>query len=203
MKQKPIGGSFVIAAFCIAMMLAAGAVYLFGTGTTGLDRAIQATCRFSYLLFWLAYAGGALRTLFGSAFEAIACRGREFGLSFASARAVHVGLVVWLYSISDQPPLSGPVFWFFAAGVFWTYLLALLSIRRLALALGQVRWRMIRLAGMECISFAFLFGFVSAPAPGTIWNLVTYVPFITLSLMGTFLRIAAWASRGAILGKNA
>jgi hypothetical protein len=203
MKQKPTGTGLMIAAFCIATAVAAAALSVFGTETSGLGRALEATARFSFLLFWLAYAGGALRTLFGSAFEAIASRQRDFGLAFACAYSVHVGLVVWLYHISDQPPWQGPVFWLFLAGQIWPYCLALLSIRRLAQALGQVRWRMIRLVGMEYISFSFLLNFVNNPAPGNIWNLVTYAPFIALTVTGTFLRVAAWASRGATLAKNA
>jgi hypothetical protein len=203
MKQKPIGIGMVIAAFFSTAGLAAALVLLFGTGTFGLGRALGATGRLSFLLFWLAYAGGALRTLFGSAFEPIAARGRDFGLAFAAAQAVHVGLVVWLFAISGLAPQSGPLVWFLAAGVFWTYLLAVLSTRRIARTLGQVRWRMIRLAGMEYVSLVCLFSFVNHPVPGTTWSFVTYALFIALSVMGTFLRLAAWASRGATLAKNA
>ncbi len=52
--------------------------------------ALRATARWSFLLFWLASAGGALTTLFGSRFQALAHRARDLGLSFASAHLVHL-----------------------------------------------------------------------------------------------------------------
>src|ERR1700760_4465178 len=96
------------AAFGTAVVLAAVTLAISGIGTTGLHRALRVTARFSFLLFWLAYAGGALKTLFGSAFQPIAWRGRDLGLAFAAAHLVHIGLVVWLYRIATQPPVSSP-----------------------------------------------------------------------------------------------
>src|SRR5580700_5225916 len=56
-----------------------------------LGMALRATARWSFVLFWLASAGGALASLFGSAFQPLARRGRDLGLAFASAHLVHVG----------------------------------------------------------------------------------------------------------------
>jgi hypothetical protein len=47
-------------------------------------------------MFWPAYTGSVLTTLFGPAFEPIKRRTREFGLAFASAHLVHLALVAWL-----------------------------------------------------------------------------------------------------------
>jgi hypothetical protein len=58
--------------------------------------ALRMTARWSFLLFWVAYAGGALATLFGPALAPLSGRGREFGLAFAAAHLVHIGLVIWL-----------------------------------------------------------------------------------------------------------
>src|SRR5271169_1487085 len=62
-----------------------------------LSLALRSTARWSFLLFWLASVGGALATLFGSRFKELAARARDFGLAFASAHLVHLGLVAWLY----------------------------------------------------------------------------------------------------------
>jgi hypothetical protein len=59
--------------------------------------ALELTARWSFLLFWLAYAGNAVAILFGAQLAA----GREFGLAFASAHLVHIGLVVWLFHTWD------------------------------------------------------------------------------------------------------
>jgi hypothetical protein len=47
------------------------------------------TVRFSFLLFWPAYAGSALWALFGQTFLPLKRRGREFGLAFASVHRPH------------------------------------------------------------------------------------------------------------------
>nr|WP_294508351.1 hypothetical protein [uncultured Rhodopila sp.] len=187
----------------MAAVLAGTALSIFGTGTSGLGRAFQITMRFSFLLFWLAYAGGAMKTLFGTGFQTIAWLGRDFGLAFASAQLVHVGLAVWLYRMMNELPLSRPLLMFYIIAVIWTYLLSLLSIHRVALALGHLRWRILRVAGMEFISFSFLLYFLNHPHYGTIGGLAFYAPFATMSLLGTFLRLAAWASRGATVTKSA
>jgi len=191
------------AAFGTALGMAAITLAVSVFGTIGLVRALRLTARFSFLLFWLAYAGGALRTLFGSGFQPIAWRGRDFGLAFASAHLVYIGLVVWLYQVSAQPPLSAPVFWFLTIGAIWIYVLALLSIQAVARALGHLRWRFLRLTGMEYVSLVFLLDFVSHPLRGTLASILFYVPFAALSVMGSFLRLTAWASRGVTATKRA
>jgi hypothetical protein len=203
MKQNPSTAAFAGTAFCIAALLAGIVLYLAGTEMNGVCQALRISARFAFILFWFAYAGGALRTLFGHPFEAVAWRQPDFILAFAAAQLVHCGLVVWLYRTSGQAPLPRLTLLFFAAGLFWTYLLALISNRRLARAIGQVRWRMLRLAGMEYISLVFLFEFVSLPMHDTVVSLVFYLPFAILSLLGTFLRMGAWASRGATTTKSA
>jgi hypothetical protein len=57
----------------------------------------------------VAYAGGAIAELFGPALGPLARRGREFGLAYAAAQLIHVGLVVWLFQITSRLPLSGKV----------------------------------------------------------------------------------------------
>ncbi|PPQ35594.1 hypothetical protein CCS01_06900 [Rhodopila globiformis] len=191
------------AAFATAVGLAAITLAVSDFATTALGRALCVTTRFSFLLFWVTYTGGALKTLFGVAFQPVAWRGRDFGLAFAAAHLVNIGLFVWLCRISAQPPLSPPVFWFLAIGTIWIYVVALLSIRRLARAIGYLRWRMLRVAGMEYISLTFLLTFVGHRLHGSASGILLYVPFATLSLAGSFLRLTAWASRGAIATKRA
>jgi hypothetical protein len=97
-----------------------------GPGTRGTSAALQLTARLSFLLFFPAYVGGALVTLFGQAFDPIRRRARDFGLAFASAQSVHLLLVVWLCLISSAPAQGTFVFFGFAA--MWTYLIAAVSI---------------------------------------------------------------------------
>ncbi|HWM62145.1 MAG TPA: hypothetical protein VNN98_08325, partial [Rhizomicrobium sp.] len=97
-------GIWMGTAFAIALAITVTVLVLRGTDNKSIRLALELTARWSFLLFWLTYAGGALATLFGWAF--LAGRGREFGLAFAAAHLVHIGLVVWLYQISIKAPLG-------------------------------------------------------------------------------------------------
>ena len=81
-------------AFGIALVLAAAVLAIKGVDAKSLVIALRLTARWSFLLFWVAYAGGAMATLFGPALEPLARRGREFGLAYAAAQLIHLGLVV-------------------------------------------------------------------------------------------------------------
>src|SRR5271155_1311125 len=77
-------------AFCAALALAVAVV---GIGGHGFRVALDATARLNLLIFWPAYAGGALAALFGNAFAPLRDNARNFGLAFAAALTVHLGLV--------------------------------------------------------------------------------------------------------------
>jgi hypothetical protein len=132
--QRRTTTEWMAAALCVGLAIVL-AVRVLGPPGEKLGIALQATARWSFLLFWPASCGGALATLFGSRFRALAQRGRDLGLSFASAHLAHVGLVAWFLFSTEKPfPQSSLVF--FGVAVFWTYLLALLSIRRLTAMLN-------------------------------------------------------------------
>lgn len=158
-----------------------------------LSAALRFTARWSFLLFWLAYVGRALASLFGARFEALARHGRDFGLCFAAAHLVHLGLVAWLIHSQGSYPL-GP-FILFAIAVFWIYLLAFLSIGSLAAALGQRTTRALRTLGVEYIAFAFLLDFAKNPFHHGLTYLAAYLPFLLLAGTGPMLRLAAFAKR--------
>jgi hypothetical protein len=183
-------------AFGVELGLAAAVLAIKGTDAKSLRIALRLTARWSFLLFWVAYSGGAMTALFGPALAPLARRGREFGLAYASAQLVHVGLVVWLFQISTRPPLSGKLSVFFIIGIVWTYLLAVLSFGGLAEALGPRGWRTLRIVGLNYILFAFAFDFVPPVIlPGTaqygVWRLVEYVPFAAMSVAAPLLVLAA------------
>ena len=102
------------AAFLIAFALAAIVLAIFGAGERGTELALRVTARWSFLLFWLAYAGGAMAMLWGQRLGGLARRRRELGLAFASAHLVHVGLVLW-FMCGRRPRVKG-FFWLSACG---------------------------------------------------------------------------------------
>ena len=187
-------------AFAVALGLAAAVLAVKGTDVKSLVKALQLTARWSFLLFWVAYAGGAITELFGPALAPLARRGREFGLAYAAAMLIHVGLVVWLFQISSRAPLSGTSFDFFVLGIVWTYLLGVLSFRRLVEALGPSGWRILRIAGLNYILYAFAVDFVTPVIrPGTaqygVWRMIAYAPFAAMSVAAPLLVLAAAVHR--------
>jgi len=173
----------------------AGAVLAhYGTGLVGIGQAVRYTARWSFLFFWLSYAGGALPVLFGPAFAGLARRARALGLAFAAALQVHIGLVIWLGVVIGQIPLQGGILLFFLAGLFCTYLLVLLSFGIGTRNLGRL-WRPLLFLATTYILVAFGRDFVLGALGQNVrhWRYAAeYVPFALLSLIAIPLRLAAF-----------
>jgi hypothetical protein len=176
--------------FCVALLLATIVLTSAGLDESGIRAALRVTARLSYVLFWPAYTASAMTALFGPTFKPFARRAREFGLAFASAHLIHIGLVVWLYRISARPPVSQDTFLFFGVALLWTYILAVFSIERVARALGHRQWRILRTVAVEYIALAFAVDFVPS-AGGSAKHLIAYLPFATLAVVGPTLRLFA------------
>jgi hypothetical protein len=148
----------------------------------------MATGRLAFLLFFPAYVGGALTALFGDLFLPVRKRAREFGLAFAAAILVHLGLVVCLSIIRAGP--SAGTFAIFGPAAAFTLLLACLSFSRVRRLLPDKVWRPIRAVATNYIAFAFLYDFAHFPSSK---GHLTYLPFAALAIVGPLLKLAAWA----------
>ena len=189
--------AWMIGAFGGGLALAVAALAGYGTGPDGLRLALRVTARWSFLFFWLCYAGGALAILFGPVFARLARQARALGLAFATALAVHIGLVVWLGVVIGQIPLHGGVLWFFLVALFFTCLLALLSFGIGLRNLGRL-WRPLIVLGTTYILVAFGRDFVLGALGQKTQHwlyAVEYVPFALLSVMAIPLRLAALLRR--------
>jgi hypothetical protein len=191
MRSRPAADLWMGLAFGAALVLAAVVLAVLGAGERGTNAALAATARLSFLLFWAAYTGSALMALFGATFQPLKLRAREFGLAFASAHLVHIGLVGWLCWIGVVPAVS--VFVFFGVALIFTYVLALFSIGNLQQVLGPRWWWLLRTVGMNYIAYAFFVDFLRYPLHGI--KLVEYLPFVILAIVGPFLRLTAWTLR--------
>lgn len=180
-------------AFAANAVLAAIVLAVFGAGTLGTVDALQITARFSFLLFWLAYASGGLALLIRPAAEFLRRHGRDFGLAFAAAHLLHIGMVVWLCWIGATPQMR--VFVFFVPPLVVVYVLALFSIPTLQQRLGRTLWTVLRTVGMTYIAYAFAydFVFVSAPFGGDTTHVLMYAPFAILSAAGPVLCALSFA----------
>jgi hypothetical protein len=186
--------SWVATSFCIALASAVVVLAVFGAGSRGTALALKVTAVWAFPLFWLAYAGSAAAALFGPRSAIWARRGREFGLGFAAALAVHVGLVVWHYRIATEPVGVMAFFW---AGVACTGLLALFSVPRLRTALGPRLWRIFCAGALEYVALVFAADFIFLPLSGGGIDKypLSYLPFAVMLAAGAGLRLAAFAQR--------
>ena len=192
--KRSVTGAWVLSAFVVALVVAGVALVLRGRGVEGTLLALKLTARWSYLLFWSAYTVGAWASLLGPRLPVAAARARDFGLAFAAAHLVHVGLVAWLYRIAEHPPGLGTLE-FFGVAVFFTYLLALLSFPRTAPWLTPRAVSVIRTVGVEYIALAFLVDFAGHPLRLTIGFALSYGPFLALAFLGYAVRLAALVRR--------
>jgi hypothetical protein len=191
MKTRSLDALCMSAAFGAALVVALGALIALGTGERGVHAALAATARLHFLLFWLAYSGGPLFFLFGAIFQPLRRHAREFGLAFASALLVHLGLVVVLCLVGAPPARS--TFVFFGIAAAFAYVLALFSIPRLHQALpGSMRW-LLSNVGLNFIAYAFLTDFLKEPLSGGIKHLIEYLPFAALAVAGPVLRVLSYA----------
>jgi len=181
--------SWTLASFLIAVAVAIGVTF-FGDGSDRMGLALRWTGRWSFLLFWLAYVGSAMATLFGPRFAGVARHGREFGLSFASAHLVHVGLILWLYFIASEPIGAMIFFW---VAVLCTYLLVLFSLPALQGALGPRLWRMCRTIALNYIALAFADDFVFGPLHSGYSR--SKLLFAIMLVSGVILRFTAFVRR--------
>jgi hypothetical protein len=184
-------------AFLVALVIAL-AFYTLAVPTQRLGVALRATARWSFFWFCLATYGGALTALFGSRFQGLARRGRDFGLAYASAHSVHIALVVWLFCTVPELNITRVYLVVFCLGVFWTYLLAVLSFRNsLSTWLGPRRWKVILKIGVEYIAFAYAFEFANRILDGNRANAIHYLPLFAAAAAGPILRLAAAIKRRA------
>jgi hypothetical protein len=188
---------WMCAAFCAALGLAGVVLAVAGTGEKGTGTALHLTGRLSFLLFWPAYAGAATATCFGPRCEILVRHRRDFGLAYASAHLVHVGLVAHLVSMSERPFLEA-IMPFFAVGVVWTYVLALFSWERLSRLVSRSFWRAVHNIGLEYLALVFFSDLVLQPIQGHAKRPLEYLPFSILAIAGPLLRLAAAIPRSRL-----
>ena len=190
----PLAG-WIAVPFVAELTLAAAVLALAGADDSGIHAALLATARLAFLLFLPAYIGSALATLFGPAFDGLRRRGREFGLAFAAALAVHLALVAWLCMLGDIPPVR--TFVVFGVAAVCVYGLALFSIAKLQHWLGPRVWAVLRFLAMNYIACAFADDFLRIAPSVTFDYGFVYLPFALLAIAGPMLYGAAFMKRWA------
>lgn len=175
--------------------MTAAVLIIAGISEVGTRAALLSTARLAFLPFWLAYAGGALVSLFGPALQPVRKYARELGLAFAAAELVHLGLVAWLCLIGHTPPMR--TFVVFGTAILFVCLLTLFSIASLRRVLGARGWWLLRAIGMNYVAYAFAIDFLRHPLAGGFRHAVLYWPFAALAVAGPGLRLTAAAQHVA------
>jgi hypothetical protein len=181
------------AALLVALGLAASALAGKPINRASITGALVVTARFSFLLFWPAYAGGALAALGGPRWRAWARYGREFGVAYAAAQLVHFALVGWLIPVARQPLVDG-IMPFFALGAVWTAILAISSADRGGVFDTEI-WRVLRNLGVDYIALVFFSDLVLVPIHKRIENSSVYIVFSIAIIAGALLRVTAASVR--------
>jgi hypothetical protein len=186
-------------AFCASLGLAISIIAVFGL-KPGIHLALRATARLAFLIYLPAYVGGPLTSLFGNAFLPVRQHARDFGLAFASAMIVHLGLVVSVCAIGEPPPAK--TFVVFGLAAVCVYLLALLSVRRVRELLPQKFWPPILFVATNYIALAFIDDFKKVTASDFLSD-IAYLPFLALAIGGLILNLAASAHALAHMSRKA
>jgi hypothetical protein len=184
---------WIAAATAAALLLAAASLGARGAGRGGTDLGLFSTGRLAFLLFLPAYAGGAMATLFGAAFQPVRRRGRVLGLAFAAVLVVHLTFVAWLCVIGAPPALA--TFVQFGIAVGFIVPITLLSIGRLQGVLGPRAGWLLRAVGLNYVAYVFAADFLNHPLHGGIVHVATYLPFAVLSLLGPAIWVAGQMAR--------
>lgn len=187
MQEKGPAWTWMSAGFAVAAAIAACVLAVLGTTPRAIHAALFITARWSFLLFWLAYAGGGLAVVLGPVARPIARHGREFGLSFAAAHLVHVGLVAWLCLIGAAPRWG--LFYFFVPPLLVLYVIALSSIPTVHRKLGRPLWAILRTGGMTYIAYAFGADFLANPFSREPRHILLYAPFALMTVTGPALHL--------------
>jgi hypothetical protein len=185
-------------AFSASLGLAISIIAAFGIDP-GLSIALRATARLAFLIFLPTYVGGPLTSLFGNTFLPVRRHARDYGLAFASAMVVHLGLVIWLCAIGAAPPVKTFVVFGLAAASL--YLLALLSVRRVRELLPRKFWLPLRIVTTNYIALAFIYDFKHFRV-NDFYADIAYLPFAVLAIGGLILTIVAGAQNLGYISKK-
>jgi hypothetical protein len=186
------GAPWVSAGFLLALATGSVVLAVFGIQAPGVSLAARSVARVAFAFFWLTYASGALAVMFGSPFDRLARHRREFGLAFAGALLVHLALVIWLFRISAEQPISNVWIVYFVLGALGTYAVAIGSWPRFRGLWGTQAWRILGVIVVEYVAFLFFRDFVLLPLQFGSGHLS---PFGLLIMFGMILRWLVGARR--------
>jgi hypothetical protein len=193
MKPRANDALWIGTAFGAALLVALVILCLRGATGGSVSLALAMTARIGFLLFWPAYAAGALVVLFGQAFQPLKTVARELGLAFVGVLTVHLSLVGLLCVVAKAP--AAGVFEFFGGAAACAYLLAIFSFDPFRRMLGAAQWRLLSFVAMNYLAYAFFKDFTNPQLFQNFKMTLFYLPFLLLAIAGPSLRLTAFVVR--------
>ena len=177
---------YVAAAAAVSVVVAMGEIAVVGNLDHGLPAAVAAVARVAFIPFWLSYTGGAWVALGVRRLAFARDHAREFGLAFATAIAIHVGLICW-QTMRGQPPAPMTVVIFGTAALL-TFLLSAASLPALYERLPRVALAGFRTLATTYVALVYLLDFAIPPHPTRLHYWVAYAAFAALDGIGLAAR---------------
>ena len=153
------------------------------------------TGRLAFFVFLIPWLASPLQTLFPSAFSKLLLRWRRrAGISFGSIQVVHLGLIVWLYQIYEDPGVDVATLVVGGSGIALAIAMLITSFDGPLQLVGSRLWKALHRAGLYVCGFIYFFDFLVAPFLGG-YDLLAYAPLMLLTTAAIGLRSIALLKR--------
>lgn len=164
------------------------------TGTT-VSNGLRWTGRLAFFVFlipWLASPLSALSP--GGLSRSLVRWRRPAGIAFGAIQVVHLGLIVWLFQVYDEPGVDAATLIVGGAGIALAIGMLITSFDGPLGLIGAPAWKVLHRSGLYVCGFIYFFDFLVAPFLAG-YDLVAYLPLMVLTGLAIGLRTLAMAKK--------
>jgi len=149
------------------------------------------TGRLAFFIFLVPWLASPLKSLFPGEFADLLLRWRrQAGIVFGSMQVVHLGLIVSLFQIYEDPGVDAATLIVGGAGIALAIAMLVTSFDGPLRLVGSRAWKTLHRAGLYVCGFIYFFDFLVAPFTEG-YDLLAYAPFIVLTATAIGLRTVA------------
>ena len=149
------------------------------------------TGRLAFFVFLVPWLASPLQRLFPSKLSQRLVRwSRQAGITFGGIQVVHLGLIVWLFQIYEQPGVDAATLVVGGSGIALAIVMLVTSFDGPMRLVGSRIWKGLHRAGLYVCGFIYFFDFLVAPILED-YDLVTYAPLMLLTAAAIGLRTMA------------
>jgi hypothetical protein len=149
------------------------------------------TGRLAFLVFLVPWLASPLQKLYPSAISQLLLRWRrQAGIAFGSIQVVHLGLIVGLYQIYEDPGVDAATLVVGGAGILLAMFMLITSFDGPLQLVGSRAWKALHRSGIYVCGFIYFFDFLVAPFLAD-YDLLAYAPLMVLTAVAIGLRTMA------------